>query len=115
MTTNATHRPQLRIPATYMRGGTSKGVFFQRDDIAYPGHAFLASLLTETGCDRMAAGLQWLKAGAHLDLLNTFALTTQFLGEGVRTRGLLPLEEGVRAYDMFKNKQDNCIRVALRP
>lgn len=27
----------------------------------------------------------------------------------------LPLEEGVRAYDMFKNKQDNCIRVALRP
>jgi threonine dehydrogenase-like Zn-dependent dehydrogenase len=27
----------------------------------------------------------------------------------------LPLEQGVRAYDMFKNKQDNCIRVALRP
>jgi threonine dehydrogenase-like Zn-dependent dehydrogenase len=27
----------------------------------------------------------------------------------------LPLEEGVRAYDMFKNKQDGCIRVALRP
>jgi threonine dehydrogenase-like Zn-dependent dehydrogenase len=27
----------------------------------------------------------------------------------------LPLEEGVRAYDMFKNKKDGCIRVALRP
>ena len=27
----------------------------------------------------------------------------------------LPLEEGVRAYDLFKNKEDNCIRVALRP
>jgi threonine dehydrogenase-like Zn-dependent dehydrogenase len=27
----------------------------------------------------------------------------------------LPLEQGVQAYDMFKNKQDNCIRVALRP
>ncbi|MGY4652900.1 threonine dehydrogenase-like Zn-dependent dehydrogenase [Mycobacterium sp. URHB0021] len=27
----------------------------------------------------------------------------------------LPLEEGARAYDMFKNKTDGCIRVALRP
>ncbi len=25
--------PQVRIPATYMRGGTSKGVFFKRDDL----------------------------------------------------------------------------------
>ena len=25
--------PQLRIPATYMRGGTSKGVFFKLDDL----------------------------------------------------------------------------------
>ena len=25
--------PQLRIPATYMRGGTSKGVFFRLDDL----------------------------------------------------------------------------------
>ncbi|MBN6149325.1 2-methylaconitate cis-trans isomerase PrpF [Xanthomonas sp. AmX2] len=25
--------PQLRIPATYMRGGTSKGVFFRRQDL----------------------------------------------------------------------------------
>ncbi len=27
------HRPQLRIPATYMRGGTSKGVFFRLQDL----------------------------------------------------------------------------------
>lgn len=35
-------------------------------------------------------------AGAHLDTINTFALSTQLLGEGVRTRGLMPLEEAVR-------------------
>ncbi len=28
-----THVPQIRIPATYMRGGTSKGVFFRIDDL----------------------------------------------------------------------------------
>ena len=28
--------PQIRIPATYMRGGTSKGVFFQLDDLPEP-------------------------------------------------------------------------------
>ena len=28
-----THAPQIRIPATYMRGGTSKGVFFRLDDL----------------------------------------------------------------------------------
>ena len=27
------HLPQIRIPATYMRGGTSKGVFFRLDDL----------------------------------------------------------------------------------
>ncbi len=27
------HLPQIRIPATYMRGGTSKGVFFKLDDL----------------------------------------------------------------------------------
>lgn len=27
------HAPQIRIPATYMRGGTSKGVFFRRNDL----------------------------------------------------------------------------------
>lgn len=27
------HVPQIRVPATYMRGGTSKGVFFKLDDL----------------------------------------------------------------------------------
>lgn len=27
------HVPQIKIPATYVRGGTSKGVFFKRDDL----------------------------------------------------------------------------------
>ena len=27
------HGPQIRIPATYMRGGTSKGVFFRLEDL----------------------------------------------------------------------------------
>ena len=30
------HAPQLRIPATYMRGGTSKGVFFRLQDLPKP-------------------------------------------------------------------------------
>jgi len=28
-----TSAPQIRIPATYMRGGTSKGVFFRLEDL----------------------------------------------------------------------------------
>jgi N-acyl-D-aspartate/D-glutamate deacylase len=35
-------------------------------------------------------------AGAHVDMSNTFALSTQLLGEGVRVRGLLTLEDAVR-------------------
>ena len=35
-------------------------------------------------------------AGAHVDMFNTFALTTKLLGEGVRERGVLTLEDGVR-------------------
>ena len=27
------HVPQIKIPATYMRGGTSKGVFFRLQDL----------------------------------------------------------------------------------
>jgi len=34
-------------------------------------------------------------AGAHLDMLNSFAFSTQLLGEGVRRRKLLGLEEAV--------------------
>src|SRR5213595_3963887 len=30
------HIPQIKIPATYMRGGTSKGVFFRLQDLPAP-------------------------------------------------------------------------------
>jgi probable AcnD-accessory protein PrpF len=46
-------KPQLRIPATYMRGGTSKGVFFQLQDLPenarIPGPARDAILLRVIG------------------------------------------------------------------
>jgi len=47
------HAPQIRIPATYMRGGTSKGVFFRLDDLPErartPGAARDAMLLRVIG------------------------------------------------------------------
>ena len=48
-----THAPQIRIPATYMRGGTSKGVFFRLQDLPeaarVPGPARDALLLRVVG------------------------------------------------------------------
>jgi probable AcnD-accessory protein PrpF len=48
-----TFAPQLRIPATYMRGGTSKGVFFRLEDLPQaarvPGPARDALLLRVIG------------------------------------------------------------------
>ena len=32
-TTKSRHAPQIKIPATYLRGGTSKGVFFKLSDL----------------------------------------------------------------------------------
>jgi probable AcnD-accessory protein PrpF len=47
------HAPQIRIPATYMRGGTSKGVFFRLEDLPpaaqVPGQARDALLLRVIG------------------------------------------------------------------
>ncbi|KEZ65263.1 3-methylitaconate isomerase, partial [Pseudomonas amygdali pv. tabaci str. ATCC 11528] len=47
------HLPQIRIPATYMRGGTSKGVFFRLMDLPeaaqIPGSARDALLLRVIG------------------------------------------------------------------
>ena len=47
------HVPQIKIPATYMRGGTSKGVFFNLDDLPeaarQPGAARDALLLRVIG------------------------------------------------------------------
>ena len=48
-----THIPQIKIPATYMRGGTSKGVFFRLQDLPaaaqLPGAARDALLLRVIG------------------------------------------------------------------
>ena len=47
------HAPQLRVPATYMRGGTSKGVFFRLQDLPaaaqVPGAARDALLMRVIG------------------------------------------------------------------
>ena len=47
------HAPQIRIPATYMRGGTSKGVFFRLEDLPaaaqVPGAARDALLMRVIG------------------------------------------------------------------
>ncbi|UYO92667.1 2-methylaconitate cis-trans isomerase PrpF [Pollutimonas sp. M17] len=48
-----THAPQIKVPATYMRGGTSKGVFFRLQDLPEsaqaPGAARDALLLRVIG------------------------------------------------------------------
>ncbi|GGA87696.1 putative methylaconitate Delta-isomerase PrpF [Arenimonas soli] len=48
-----THAPQLKIPATYLRGGTSKGVFFRLEDLPeaarVPGAARDALLMRVIG------------------------------------------------------------------
>jgi N-acyl-D-aspartate/D-glutamate deacylase len=44
--------------------------------------------------DRTVVGAS--DAGAHLDMIDTFALSTQVLGNGVRRHGVVSLEEGVR-------------------
>jgi probable AcnD-accessory protein PrpF len=41
--------PQIKIPATYMRGGTSKGVFFRQEDLPPAGPARDALLLRVIG------------------------------------------------------------------
>jgi probable AcnD-accessory protein PrpF len=50
---HTTHTPQIKIAATYMRGGTSKGVFFQLQDLPeaaqVPGKARDALLLRVIG------------------------------------------------------------------
>lgn len=47
------YAPQIKIPATYMRGGTSKGVFFKVDDLPLaaqqPGEARDKMLLRVIG------------------------------------------------------------------
>ncbi|HWW69714.1 MAG TPA: 2-methylaconitate cis-trans isomerase PrpF, partial [Duganella sp.] len=53
MANNTIHAPQIKIPAVYMRGGTSKGVFFRLQDLPEaartPGAARDALLLRVVG------------------------------------------------------------------
>ena len=44
--------------------------------------------------DRTVVGAS--DAGAHLDMIDTFAFSSQLLSEGVRKRGLISLEEAIR-------------------
>jgi N-acyl-D-aspartate/D-glutamate deacylase len=44
--------------------------------------------------DRAVVGAS--DAGAHLDMIDTFAMSTQVLGNGVRRHGVVSLEEGIR-------------------
>ena len=52
-------------------------------------------LRAETWCDDRAI-IGASDAGAHLDMINTFAFSTQLLGNGVRNKKLISLEEAVR-------------------
>lgn len=69
------HVPQIKIPATYMRGGTSKGVFFSVQDLPesaqVPGAARDALLLRVIGSpdpyDKQIDGMGGAKIGrAHV-------------------------------------------------
>jgi N-acyl-D-aspartate/D-glutamate deacylase len=58
-------------------------------------------------------------AGAHLTSINTFALTTQLLGEGVRVRRLLTLEDAIRRItsvpaDVFGLKDRGRLKVGAK-
>jgi hypothetical protein len=37
----------------------------EQDAFAYPAHELIGTLLNNAGCSPVAAGLQWIKAGAH--------------------------------------------------
>ena len=41
------HAPQIKIAATYMRGGTSKGVFFKLEDLPQAAQADLAAVVLQ--------------------------------------------------------------------
>lgn len=49
---------QIKVPATYMRGGTSKGVFFNLEDL--PSEAQVqVKRVTNCCCELSAAGSLW--------------------------------------------------------
>ena len=71
------HVPQIKVPATYIRGGTSKGVFFRLQDLPeaarVPGKARDALLLRGSGQilkteEHAFAGAAADVGGGNLDL-----------------------------------------------
>ena len=53
-----THAPQIRIPATYMRGGTSKGVFFRLQDLPERRRSRAGARCVADARDRLARSLR---------------------------------------------------------
>ena len=70
------HLPQVKIPATYMRGGTSKGVFFRLEDLPaaaqLPGKARDAAKLAKNDLQSRMVGefpeLQGIMGGYYARL-----------------------------------------------
>ncbi|AFK63768.1 methylitaconate delta2-delta3-isomerase [Advenella kashmirensis WT001] len=64
-----THASQMKIAATYMRGGTSKGVFFRLNDLPEvaqtPGAARDALLLRVIGSRILMASIPTVWAAPH--------------------------------------------------
>ena len=96
------HAPQLKVPATYMRGGTSNGVFFRLEDLPadaqVPGaarDALLMSLVPRKAYGR-ASGLERAgdNAGALLGPLLAAALVASF---GLRNVMLIAAVPGLLA------------------
>jgi len=87
---------------------TGKSPFDALFDLAIEEDLWLSISAPELGGDEASWALRgdvWRNpytligasdAGAHLDSINTFAITTQLLGEAVRERHIFTLEEGVR-------------------
>ena len=95
--------PLHQIPCEWLGTGGSE----RRESIGRLGasDSKLRKPVLDSDIDRGARGRAWLDdrtvvgasdAGAHLDTIDTFAISTQVLGNGVRRHGVVSLEEGVR-------------------
>ena len=91
-----THAPQIRIPATYMRGGTSKGVFFRLQDLPeaaqVPGPARDALLMRVIGSPD-PYGKHTDGMGGATSSTSKCVIISQV--DGARPRRRLPVRPGV--------------------
>jgi len=85
-----THVPQIKIAATYMRGGTSKGVFFRLQDLPEaaqaPGAARDALLLRVIGSPD--------PYGKQIDGMGGATPSTMSITYSARYRSIKPLSIG---------------------